>query len=321
MEIRAYEITAERHLKPLNPELIDDSWDADKVCRWIDVSNINSEEIENLLNRLNIDVPSRVREALRHAQDRPLVIPLEKVLFVSMPVFVRAGVSAYLSTLCAATTIITIQHSPEPLLEEVAERCQSDRHLPDANPVAVLCHVMDAGLKRIVPLLLELRANIASFTEDLSLKSEPDTAQEFLEMKNRINTIEMIFEDQTYCLSEIAEHQSDTLKLENVHRLIDALRQDIQMGFATIGRMKDRVRDLYQHHLQATEETTNKRLKVLTILSAIYLPATLIAGIYGMNFEHIPIVGIENGYLIVMLIMAVVVVGQLWYFYLRGWFK
>ena len=45
MEIRAYEITAERHLKPLNPELIDDSWDADKVCRWIDVSNIISEEI------------------------------------------------------------------------------------------------------------------------------------------------------------------------------------------------------------------------------------------------------------------------------------
>ena len=180
---------------------------------------------------------------------------------------------------------------------------------------------MDAGLKRIVPLLLELRADIASFTEDLSSKTEPDTAQEFFELTNRINAIEMIFEDQTYCLSEIAEHQSDTLKLETVHKLIEALRQDIQMGFATIGRMKDRVRDLYQHYLQATDETTNKRLKILTILSAIYLPATLIAGIYGMNFEHIPILGIENGYLIVMLIMATVVLGQLWFFYLRGWFK
>ena len=249
------------------------------------------------------------------------MIPLEKVLFVSMPVFVRAGVSAYLSTLCAATTLITIQHSPEPLLEEVAQRCRSDRRLPDANPVAVLCHVMDAGLKRIIPLLLELRSDIASFTEHLSSKTEQVTAQKFLDLKHQINAIEVLFEDQSYCLSEIAEHQSDTLKLETVHKLIEALRQDIQMGFSTTGRMKDRVRDLYQHHLQSTEETTNKRLKILTILSAIYLPATLIAGIYGMNFEHIQIVGIESGYLIVMLIMATVVAGQLWFFYLRGWFK
>ena len=67
MEIRAYEITAERHLKPLNPELIDDSWDADKVCRWIDVSNIISEEIENLLDRLTSTFPP--------GSERPFAMP------------------------------------------------------------------------------------------------------------------------------------------------------------------------------------------------------------------------------------------------------
>ena len=321
MEIRAYEITAERHLETLDPELMDDSWDADEVCRWIDVSDFKSGEIEELLDRLGIEVPSRVRDSICQAQERPRVISTERILSVSMPVFVRAGIPAYLTTVCASTTIITIQHSPEPLLEEIAELCREDRRLPDANPVAVLCHVIDAGLKRTIPLILELRAEIFSFSENLSSEEETVTAQEFLELKDRINAIEVNFEDQIYCLLEIAEYQSDTLKLDSVHRLIANLRQDVQMGFSTMERMKDRIRDLYQHHLQAAEETTNQRLKTLTVLSAIYLPATLIAGIYGMNFEDIPVVGIEHGYLIVMLIMTVVVVGQLSFFYRRGWFK
>ena len=57
------------------------------------------------------------------------------------------------------------------------------------------------------------------------------------------------------------------------------------------------------------------------MLSAIYLPATLIAGIYGMNFDTIPITKVPYGYTIVLCIMAVVVVGQLGYFWWRGWLR
>jgi magnesium transporter len=86
-------------------------------------------------------------------------------------------------------------------------------------------------------------------------------------------------------------------------------------------RMENRVRDLRQHHLHSLQETTSRRLNVLAILSAIYMPATLIAGIYGMNFENIPITEVPYGYFIVMLFMVAVVLGQFWYFYRRGWFK
>ena len=60
---------------------------------------------------------------------------------------------------------------------------------------------------------------------------------------------------------------------------------------------------------------------MLAILSAICLPAALIAGICGMNFERIPITRLPYGYFVVMSIMLLVVLGQLWYFYRRGWFK
>jgi magnesium transporter len=92
-------------------------------------------------------------------------------------------------------------------------------------------------------------------------------------------------------------------------------------GLKLLAQMESRLRDLRQHLQQCLQESTNRRLNMLAILSAIYMPATLIAGIYGMNFEHIPITQLPYGYFIVLLIMAALVLGQLWFFYRRGWFR
>lgn len=319
MHTRAYEITNERCLNPLDPELFDDSWDKDQVCRWIDVRDFHVGQFEELLNRLNIDLPRRIKEAVCDAPDQVQVVPTEKVLFASMPVYGRAGIPTILTTVCASTTIITIQHEPDGLLDALAEDSRSDSCLPSASPVGVLFRAMHVGLRRIVPWMTKLRADVASLAQNLG--SESGASEKFVELKNRIYEMELVLEDQSYCLGEIEEHQSETLQLQDVRRLIKEQRQDIRQALAAFGRMRERIGELFEHHQHAAEETTNRRLKTLTVLSAVYLPATLIAGIYGMNFESIPVVGIKHGYLIVMLIMIAVVLGQLWYFYRRGWFK
>ena len=80
-----------------------------------------------------------------------------------------------------------------------------------------------------------------------------------------------------------------------------------------------------RRHGQAAEpclqESTNRRLNILALLSAMYLPPTLIAGIYGMNLQGIPMTKLSHGYFIVIVFMAAVVLGHFWFFYRRGWFK
>ena len=67
--------------------------------------------------------------------------------------------------------------------------------------------------------------------------------------------------------------------------------------------MEERIRDLRQSSLNYLQESTNRRLNILAVLSAIYLPSTLIAGIYGMNFDNIPITKVPYGYFIVLVLM------------------
>ena len=69
------------------------------------------------------------------------------------------------------------------------------------------------------------------------------------------------------------------------------------------------------------QDRTNQRLAVLTVISAIFLPMTLLAGIYGMNFEVMPELHFRYAYPAVLVLMVAVAAGMILYFRSRGWFK
>jgi magnesium transporter len=70
-------------------------------------------------------------------------------------------------------------------------------------------------------------------------------------------------------------------------------------------------------HLQ---DRTSRRLAVLTVLSAVFLPLTLLAGIYGMNFQVMPELTYPWGYPAVLTLMVAIGVGMILFFRSRGWF-
>ncbi|MGI5308859.1 magnesium transporter CorA family protein [Rheinheimera sp. WS51] len=81
----------------------------------------------------------------------------------------------------------------------------------------------------------------------------------------------------------------------------------------------DQLSDLVDSYLSTTSHQINERMKVLTIVSTIFIPLTFIAGIYGMNFVNIPELALENGYFIVMAAMAIGGLFGLAWFKFRGW--
>ena len=63
----------------------------------------------------------------------------------------------------------------------------------------------------------------------------------------------------------------------------------------------------------------NEIMKLLTIISAIFIPLTFIAGIYGMNFKNIPELETQNGYFITIGVMLLIAILSIFYFKKRGW--
>lgn len=82
---------------------------------------------------------------------------------------------------------------------------------------------------------------------------------------------------------------------------------------------RDLVSGLFDIHFSVVATKTNEVMKTLAVVSAIILPLSLIAGIYGMNFENMPELKTRNGYFLVLGMMAGVTSVLLWYFWRRGW--
>ena len=64
----------------------------------------------------------------------------------------------------------------------------------------------------------------------------------------------------------------------------------------------------------------NEVMKTLTIFSVIFIPLTFMAGIYGMNFTHIPELEHKNGYYILLAVMGIITLISVWYFRRKKWF-
>jgi magnesium transporter len=82
---------------------------------------------------------------------------------------------------------------------------------------------------------------------------------------------------------------------------------------------RELVGGLFEIHFSVVSSRTNDVMKTLAVVSAIILPLTLIAGIYGMNFEYMPELKTRWGYFATLGSMLLLTVGLLIYFWRRGW--
>ncbi|MCA9137609.1 MAG: hypothetical protein KDB00_12645 [Planctomycetales bacterium] len=82
---------------------------------------------------------------------------------------------------------------------------------------------------------------------------------------------------------------------------------------------REMVTGLMNTYLSSVANRTNEVMKVLTIMASIFISLTFMAGIYGMNFEHMPELKYEYSYTILWIAMGVVASGMLLFFWRKGW--
>ena len=154
--------------------------------------------------------------------------------------------------------------------------------------------VLSDKLQGFMYSIVEIRKEILARSHYYSQLS--DVALELLENENEI------FDDTSL---RLLKHFSD-----RAHRL----RQETQM----LREYSLQISEAYQTQIDIRQ---NIVMKVLTVVTAIFLPLTLIAGWYGMNFEKMPELHWDYGYLYVFLLSIMVVVGCLWIFKRKKFLK
>jgi len=301
-------------------EEVSADWVKDDLRRWLIIEDARPEEIDNALEPFELN--SVIVEALTEEYSAPRVSHFGDAVLISIPIFLKDshGNSEYITLLSLPTTLITLTGGSNLVLHRLTDELTTSGCLVEPTVQALIYSIFDVFRDLSVEPYFQCRREIAQLSRRLEEELDKVDLGDILAIRRIIDGLVTSVEDQLYCLNTFtnvgAKALADSLTLQYFRDMINILAITQRAFF----RIESRVEGLHQHYLLSQQDTTNRRLKILTVLSAIYLPSTLIAGIYGMNFPDIPILGMPDGYYIVLAIMILLVIGQLGFFYWKRWF-
>ena len=119
-------------------------------------------------------------------------------------------------------------------------------------------------------------------------------------------------------VSTLLREESDLVQKTTLVYLRD-LADHINQIIETLDSQRELIAGLMDVYYSIVSNRMNSVMKTLTIVSAIFIPLTFIAGIYGMNFDNMPELRTKTGYFWALGLMIAIAVGEIIYFKRRGW--
>ncbi len=170
-------------------------------------------------------------------------------------------------------------------------------------------------------LIIASREKIETLALDLDKKKADKSIspEVFLESKSRLSLFSRALEKLYFTLS--FPPTKDVLENSSLYdSYFDYLLKSMELIKISLKQTEERLESLNDHYQLLLQAKANKRLNLLTITQAIFVPLTLVVGIYGMNFINMPELNFKYGYFITLGAMATMSSLSIYFFYRNGWF-
>jgi len=144
--------------------------------------------------------------------------------------------------------------------------------------------------------------------------------QRIFRLKRALVQMRRIVSPQIEVTNSLITRTGEVIPRESEAYFAD-VRDHLVRAFEVIDSYRDLMSGLLDVYLSTVSNRLNQVMKQLTIIAEIFLPITFITGVFGQNFGHSPLVDHDNGlnFWLVLLAMALITMGQLWYFKRKGW--
>ena len=187
------------------------------------------------------------------------------------------------------------------------------------RPALLLHHILDAMDDVFVPFLDRLGQRLDVVEEEVLLQQPSTiTRSEIFQLRRDLITLRRISVPQAEVLRQLSREQIPVVDPKDRPLFRDVYDHLFKMAEVSEA-YRQLVESAYDMYRSLRDEELNRRLTVLTMISALLLPITTIAGIYGMNFEHMPEIPQPWAYPAVWAIFIIIIIGGLLMFRAWGW--
>ena len=205
-------------------------------------------------------------------------------------------------------------------IERTKRQIRSTAYACRRGAAYLLHQILDQLVDLYIPVVDEFDQAINSLEERVFLMKRGNNKilEEIMDVRRSVARLKRISARQLDVLYRISHGE-----FSQIPEQVLPFYRDVHDHLLRIADLAETYRDLvsglFDIHFSVTASKTNDVMKVLAVFSAIILPLSLIAGIYGMNFDNIPELHTKYGYFITLGLMFIVGVGLLFYFWRKGW--
>jgi len=315
----------ELHFQEKEMETIDECFPVkDKpTVTWINVDGLHRAEILETIGDCFRLHPLVLEDILNTGQ-RPKVEDFGDYIYIVLKMLHSEDtngeiVEEQLSLVLGPTFVISFQEREGDVFDPIRERIRNGRgRIRKMGSDYLAYALIDSVVDNYFIALEKLGEEIEFLEEELVTNPTTETLQVIHDLKRELVFLRKSVWPLREIISGLERGESTLIRESTGIFLRDVYDHTIQV-IDTVETFRDIVSGMLDIYLSSVSNRMNEVMKVLTIIATIFIPLTLIAGIYGMNFQYMPELGWRWGYPMVWLVMLAIGALMLVYFRRKKW--
>ena len=321
LELIKYDRTSATRYDNLEISTLLSKLETDKV-NWINIDGLNNQEVIDKVQEHFCLHALLIDDIV--ADQRPKSEEYESHLFFTMKVLHRIdGMQIdyeQISFVLGANFLISFQEKEGDLFDGFRDRILQDvGKVRKKNADYLLYRLIDINVDSYYTVLDKIGDIIDDIEEDAYENPSNRSFNQIQRLKKEIIFLRKALYPLREAVGRIAKGESEYIADECIRYYAD-IYDHIAHLIDSLDTYKDLTAGLLDIHINAMNTKMNEVMKVLTVISTIFMPLTFIVGVYGMNFDFMPELKWKYGYLAVWGIMAVIFFGMLSFFRRKKWF-
>jgi len=290
---------------------------------WINVDGIHEVEVLELLGEC-FGLHPLVLEDILNTDQRPKLEDFGDYIFVVLKTFSYNDQSDELepeqiSLILGPSFVLSFQEIEGDVFNPIRERIRNGKGRIRRTGADYLAYcLLDSIVDHYFVVLEQVGEEVEFLEEELVTNPTPETLQTIHNLKRDMIFLRKSVWPLREVIGALERGELSLIRESTGIYLRDVYDHTIQV-VDTIETFRDMISGMLDIYLSSVSNRMNEVMKVLTIIATIFIPLTLIAGIYGMNFQYMPELGWRWGYPMVWLVMLVIGVLMLVYFRRKKW--
>jgi len=290
---------------------------------WINVDGVHKlDNIEQVGKQLKIH--PLALEDIVHTGQRPKMEDFEDYLFIVLNMLqydekVNEIKTEQVSLILGSNFVVSFQEDEGDVFGLIRERIRADRGRTRKMGADYLAYsLIDAIVDHYFKVLEKVGEQIEDIEDELVKNPTPEVLHTIHSLKRELIYLRKSVWPLREVISRLERWESPLIDKSIDIYLRDVYDHTIQVIDA-LETFRDMLSGMLDIYLSSVSNRMNEVMKVLTIIATIFIPLTLIAGIYGMNFRYMPELESPWGYPMVYVVMLAVGVVMMVYFRRKKW--